>query len=155
MAIDLEGICGQAASYLGDEGGSRYPEEALVTCVRLALGEYNLLQASLGMPQASLAGLDGAEETSLPEAHAGMIVEGAAGYAAALREAGRIEVCGLDTTSPAGLAAWSARRLEAFRKMLEEVRTADEIRRVASLRMDGAGAVSPAGWPLDGREDQT
>jgi len=149
MAQTLSNLCGQVAQYLDDAGGARYSEGVRTAGVRLALGEYNLLQAALGQPAAALAGLDGALETSLADQHESLLVEGAAGYAAALREAGRGEICGLGRPDLELMAAWSSRRLAAFRQMLEEVQQELERQRLAGLRSASTGTTSPVGWPVD------
>ncbi len=154
MPQTLTGLRELTALALDDPAGVRFSEQALTASIRLALGEYNLLQAALRRPLAEISGLDGAAQTSLPAAHESLIVEGAAGYAAALKAAGRSEICGLEKTEVERMAAWSACRLAAFRRMLEEVEAEVENQRLAGLRTAGSGVISPAGWPVDAWEGQ-
>jgi hypothetical protein len=87
--------------------------------IRLALADYS--RASGGME--TIAGLDSAETTSIPVDDEGLIVLGAAGYAAGSKAADRKESFNLNQQIPAALIKTGSGFLERFKALLNTVRT--------------------------------
>jgi len=113
VTATLETICARLEQALADAEGLVWPAAALQEAVHLALDEYNL---AAGAP-CTLAGLDGAAETTLPEGHESIVIIGAAGYAAGMRGVERVEGFDPEGESPA-LLEWAQTRLGEFRRLL-------------------------------------
>jgi hypothetical protein len=131
------------AGLLQDPAGLVYEAETLDSAVRMALREYGLVRGSVE----TIQGLDGAAATSVAGIEEGVIVLGAAGYAAAGRVARRTEAFNLGQSVPQGLAKWSADMLARFSELLEQAR-------LGRLRAETAPAWSPTGWRLDAWDAQ-
>ena len=104
--------------------------------IRQALLEYS--KAS-GRTE-SIIGLDGAETTTLPELDSGMIVLGAAGFAAAAKGVDRKEAFNLDEQISPQVKQLGERFLERFQTLILTVRCD----RMRSPDVQAWGA----GWPL-------
>lgn len=99
---------------LMDVGSQIWGVDNLTEALRLALGEVNLASKAA----VTMAGLDGALVTTLPGLQEGLVVWGAAGYAALARAVDRMER-GTSGASDAGsLKSWGEARLREFRGML-------------------------------------
>lgn len=96
-----------------------FPPELVEECIRLALAEYSRVSGTVE----TLSGLDGAAETSLPGEDAGLIVLGAAGYAACSKAADRKESFNLNQQIPEGLLKVGAGFMERYKALLNTVRT--------------------------------
>ncbi len=106
----------------------RAPQVGELICVRCAAGH-------------TLAGLDGAALTSLPNADEGLLVQAAAGHAAVMRSAGMVQAYGKRNPQDE-IQQLGKLRLELFRKQLD-------------ARKDTGLSGLPArpwrvGWALDG-----
>jgi hypothetical protein len=134
---------GWVAGLLQDPEGLVYEADTLDAAVRMALREFGLVRGILE----TIEGLDGAAATSVTGIEEGVIVLGAAGYAAAGRVARRTEAFNLGQSVPQGLAKWSAEMLARFSELLEQAR-------LGRLRAETAPAWSPAGWRLDAWDAQ-
>ncbi|MDD5371280.1 MAG: hypothetical protein PHQ40_19540 [Anaerolineaceae bacterium] len=129
---------GWVAGLLQDPAGLIYEADHLDAAVRMALREYGLARGIVE----TIQGLDGAVATSVTGIEEGVIVLGAAGYAAAGRVARRAEAFSLGQSVPTGLVKWASDRLERFGELLEVIR-------LGRLRAADAPAWSPTGWRLD------
>ncbi len=89
----------------------------------------------------TLAGLDGAQATSLPEVDEGLLALGAAGQAAVIRAASMVQAYGKRNPQDESLQLGKL-RLEAFRKQLEARQPGDMPARPWSVR-----------WALDGWDE--
>lgn len=116
MSADLAALQGRVRAALMDTGSRVWEDAALEEALRLALGEYMLA----GKITVSLAGLDGAAETTLPAAHESLLVWGGSAYAALARAVDRAERTQLAGV-PAALADWGGLRLKEFKAMLAAV----------------------------------
>lgn len=138
---DLNSLTERVGQALQDATHLIWPEAALEEALRLALSEYNLALGS----QATLQGLDGEAETSLPPQHENLLALGASGYAAEGRAARRAEGDPLEARPAQELSGWAAQRLGAFREMLSNARG-------QALRVSGGAPWDTgegAGWKLD------
>lgn len=131
------------ASLLQDPQALIYDAASLDSSLRMALREYNLACGKASTVQ----GLDGATDSSLIPEHEGVIVLGAAGFAAGGRVARRAEAFNLGQAVPQGLAAWSADALQRFHALLETIRQ-------GSLQGASTPGWETQGWPVDGWEEQ-
>jgi hypothetical protein len=113
MTTTLTTLEERLRSLLMDAGSAVWDAAALAEAIRLALGEYALA----GKVPVSLAGLDGATETTLNPLHDAAIVWGAAAYAALARAVDRAESFTLGSRA-ADLKAWGDQRLSEFKAML-------------------------------------
>jgi hypothetical protein len=86
--------------------GEDAPQVGQQFCVRYAAGH-------------TLAGLDGAESTSLPQADESLLAQGAAGHAAIMRSAGMLQAFGKRNPQDESLSLGRL-RLESFRKHLDD-----------------------------------
>ncbi len=111
--MSLSSFLERIRALLMDSGGLIWDDAALVEALRLALGEYSLA----GNAPVTLAGLDGASVTNLPELHAALIVWGAAAYAALARAVDRAEAFQTNSAA-ADLKSWGDQRLKEFKTTL-------------------------------------
>lgn len=121
MPTALTDLLSQAALLLDDVNGRTWSSETLTGCFRLTLDEYN---RACGLT-CTLAGLDGASETTLPVRDASLLVRGACGTAVLRRTLQRAESANLGQQVPAELRAWGEARLAEFHRGLEAVRLAN------------------------------
>lgn len=140
MAATLAQISERVARVLMDPGRLVWAEAVLEEAIRLALGEYN--QTLSGA--ATLQGLDGALQSTLPGEHESLIVLGGAAHAAAICLAGKVEAF-----PPAAiredLASWAKQRREVYLQGLDWIRTQD-------LHTGTLPWLRP-GWKLDAWEE--
>ncbi len=87
----------------------------------------------------SVAGIDGAAETTLPAEDAELLVIGAAGYAALERSRSAVDSVNVSGYTPLQWAEWAKGRLEQFHGRLKEL-----------ARQRGMGFAGPAAFPLEG-----
>ncbi len=113
MSLNLTTLLEQTRLFLHDSEGARYSADDLTAAARMALMEINLVSAQ-GF---ALAGLDGADETTLPDSLQHLLVMGAAGYAASARAAAQAE-WELAPQKTLPLALWSRNVMEDFRRIL-------------------------------------
>lgn len=145
--MNLTDLQAQVLGWLDDSGALVWSAEAVAAGARLALAEYNLHRSS----PCSLAGLDGAETTSLPAAHESLLVLGAAGYTIQGRAAKRAESFNLDQDVPEEIAEWGRLRLNDFRALLRGLRSSETAAALTppyGADPAEAGGTRP-GWPLD------
>jgi hypothetical protein len=90
------------------------------------------------VPQ-TIENLDGANETSVPAGDEGLLVLGAAGYAAVSRAASLLEKVGVDRDQAVRLEQWGRARLAAFHGELATLRA----------RRSLAHGARVSGWDLD------
>lgn len=141
--ITLGELIARLRVYLQDLGAILWSDEVLTEAVRLALAEYNFsLQVS---PADTLAGLDGAEVTSLPAELEGLLLIGSIGYALESRSLKRSE--GYDPSPGRNQlqAEAGAAMHRLFAAMLR-------LRAQAGLRTSSDPPWPAEGWPVDGWE---
>lgn len=154
MSLTLSDVRLRAALLLGDETQQLFSGTLLDEAIRQALNEYS---RSAGAP-GTLAGLDGAAATSLPEEEAALLVRGAAGYAALSRAVQRMLSFNLRQEAGSDLLAWARRSLADFQAGLRQVR-ANRLHTAAeppyppfsasgspALTWDGAWSESEESW---------
>jgi hypothetical protein len=142
--ITLGELIARLRVYLQDLGAILWSDEALTEAVRLALAEYNFsLQVS---PADTLAGLDGAEVTSLPGGVEGLLLIGSIGYALESRSLKRNE--GYDP-SPDRIQL-QAEAGAAMHKLFEAML---RLKAQEGLRTSSDPPWPAEGWPVDGREE--
>jgi hypothetical protein len=146
MATDLTSIKARLTVMLVDAGSVNFPSGLLDESIRLALAEYNLVLNLAGQTLATLSGLDGAVTTTLPAAHEGILLTGAAGYAVEARALDRAESYDLGQSVPQQLLDWSQLRLAEFRKMVSQYR-ADLTRDAEMARKTGLHTAASAPYP--------
>lgn len=134
--ITLVQIEDRVSTLLADMTRLNFPVSLIDEGIRLALMEYS--RAS-GVTE-TLSGLDGATASTLPDLDSGILVLGAAGYAATAKSIDRIEAFNLDGQVAQQVQQLGGRFLDRFADMLLTVRCG---------RMR-AGTVQPwgSGWPL-------
>lgn len=120
MTLTLTDALTRLRALLVDSGSvGVWSEETLTAGLRQALAEASLAAAAdcAGEVVFTLAGLDGAGETSLPARLEGLLCWGAAGYAAVVLG---LEELGRQRLLPQGipLREWGEQRLKEFRFML-------------------------------------
>jgi hypothetical protein len=127
MAFDLTTIQARAAALLMDTGNELWSAADVTNAVRMALYEMSL---AAGSPL-TLSGLDMAASTTVPALLEGALIVGAAGYAAAARQADKAD---FEVASEAKeLKPWAEARLREFRSMLEQMYPAGSAR-LANMR---------------------
>lgn len=114
-----------------------FPVALVHECLRQAMLAYS---RSSGRAE-SLAGLDGALETSVPELDGGLLVLGAAGYAATLKGVDRKEAFNLEASTSTRVVELGERLLARFEALLLTVQR--ERMRASTVQPWGAG------WLLD------
>lgn len=111
--MDLITCIQRVETLLSDNTNLIWTDADLTEAVRLALDEVSL---SMGQ-KLTLSGLDGAVAASLPDLLEGMLVVGAAGYAAVARAVERAEQ--FELANEGGLLhTWAEERLRDFRALL-------------------------------------
>lgn len=85
------------------------------------------LLMTLGVPH-TIRDLDGAAQTTVPDAHAGTVVKGAAGYAMRIRARSVTEVFGKRPEDRAALMNEAEKILDEFRQELKEIALAESFR---------------------------
>ena len=120
MDTTLENLQERVGVLLADLTHLNYTSDLVTEGVRQAMGEYSLVTGS----HETLAGLDGAEATSVPDMDCGIIVLGAAGFVAACKTLDRKEQFNLDEQSPGAVARLGERLLQRFDRLLGTVRSA-------------------------------
>ena len=139
----LAGLSTRLGRLLDDPSGVIYDAATLEEALRTALGRYN---QALGA-QATLQGLDGEAETSLPQGDEEILLYGAASFAVGGRCLKRAESFNLDQNVPATLRERGQEMARAFEGYLER-------RRVAKLHQEGVSPLPEQGWGLDAWEEQ-
>lgn len=113
MSANLSDLELRVKAALHDTPGLLYDGFTLDEAIRQALAHYNLA----GGGQASIAGLDSAQTTTLPTLHESLVVCGAAAYAAQARAAEQASLTA-PGTDPSGLHEWAIERLREFLHLL-------------------------------------
>jgi hypothetical protein len=136
MNTNLESIEQRVSVLLLDLTRLNFSTQLIDEGIRLALKEYSLASGQVE----TLAGLDEAGLTSIPEQDCGLLVLGAAGYVAAAKTLDRKEQFNLVDQLPEAVTNLGSRLLMRFDRLLGYVRSA---------RMRAAD-VTPwgDGWPL-------
>ncbi len=116
MADDLATWLDQTRAALGGAMGADWEDGILKAALRLALGEYSIASGQT----VTLAGLDGAPETTLPLADRSLVMLGVLGYAAMTRSAAKLAIpLANEPEDTSGgnppLTAWGKEVLAAFR----------------------------------------
>ncbi len=120
MAADLNTFRARVAGLLADPSGLAWTNDGLDAALRQALGEYSLAR---GAGQ-TIAGLDGAAETSVSPLHETILALGGAGYALFARLIRRSECLTLPLETAARLSKLGFHYLERFHMLIEAVRQA-------------------------------
>jgi hypothetical protein len=105
--------------HLDDTDGLIWSEAMLAAAVReslLSIGR--VLGESL-----TLAGLDEAEETTLPDDHQQLLVAGATAYALSFRVSGRFEDARAREALPEALADWASEQMARFQSLLRQAKS--------------------------------
>jgi hypothetical protein len=153
MTTTLDTLIERVGVFLMDGANRIWDAQVLAECVRLAVGAYNLaLESCAGggaVTPVTLAGLDGAEQTTLPASHAGLVVLGAAGFAALARSADRSESYQLN--SEAGdLYRWGGDQLAQFLAGLGQLYPPGRVAEAARIASLHAAVCPPwAAWGDD------
>jgi hypothetical protein len=136
MNTTLESLEQRVSVLLLDLTQLNFSQQLIHEGIRLALKEYSLASGQVE----TLAGLDEAGLTSVPEQDSGILVLGAAGYVAAAKTMDRKEQFNLVDQLPEAVTNLGSRLLMRFDRLLGSVRS-------ARLR---ASDVAPwgGGWPL-------
>ncbi len=138
MTTTLATMIQSTRDVLGDDG-TVYSEGALTAGIRLALAEYALATGTT----ATVQGLDGAAETTLPAIHEMLLARGAAGYCACSQKAGALaQRLPEDFGASKDLLEWGESTLADFSARLRGIA---EGARVSGLRQSQA----PWGDPWD------
>lgn len=124
---------------LSDPNEVLFSDALLEESARQALAQ---LDAAAGRPGWTLAGLDGAPETTLPAPEQEIWLVGASAAAVSLRALARAERFDLNESAFAELRSWADRQAGEFAAALEGVR-----RRY--LHTAPEPPYGRAGWPLD------
>jgi len=125
---------------LSDPNGVLFSDALLEEAARRALAALDAAGGGLGW---TLAGLNGAVETSLPAPEQEICLAGAGAAAVTLRALARAERFDLNESIGGELAGWAERQQAQFDAALERVRS----RCLQSATLPPYGS---AGWPLDG-----
>ena len=104
--------------HLSDVGNLIFSTEMLDEAIRSALSDLSEIYGSA----LTLAGLDGAEETTLPEEDEHVLIVGAVAYALTFRASGRFEDAVPDQTLPDAMADWATAHMARFKTMLAGVK---------------------------------
>lgn len=118
MSMTLTGMRARVRQTLADGGALIWQDTALDEGIRRALEDLSRVYgASL-----TLAGLDGALITTLPERDGGILCGGAAGYAAHGRAVSRVEMNPEGGMAAAAMNRWAEEQLRRFGEALEQIR---------------------------------
>jgi hypothetical protein len=120
MSMDYQTIEGRVAVLLQDLTRLTFSSELLGEGIRMALREYSAVSGQ----SETIAGLDEAGLTSIPEHDCGILVLGAAGYIAAAKTIDRKEHFNLQPELPQGVTSLGGRLLMRFDRLLGTVRSA-------------------------------
>ncbi len=120
MNTNLETIEQRVSVLLQDLTQLTFTSQLVVEGIRLAIKEYSLASGQVE----SLAGLDDAVLTSVPEYDCGILVLGAAGYIAAAKTMDRKESFNLVDQLPEAVTNLGTRLLLRFDRLLGTVRSA-------------------------------
>lgn len=115
MSASLNSLIPRVRASLHDSPGLVYDSTTVEEAIRQALAVYMLSAGSLSV---TLAGLDGAAETTLPALHESLVVCGAAAYAAQARAAEQASRAESDLPNNPTLTAWADERLKEFHQLL-------------------------------------
>ena len=118
MTIDLTTLESRVNVLLTDLTHLYYSSELIREGIRMALLEYGRASGT----QDTIAGLDEAGQTTLPEMDGGLIVLGAAGYTAACKTIDRKQQFNLDDQTPEAVQQLGQRLLMRFDRLLGTVR---------------------------------
>jgi hypothetical protein len=135
--MDAAGLQQRVSTLLLDMTQLTFPATLVSECLRQAVLAYS---RSSGRPE-TLAGLDSALETSVPEVDGGLLVLGAAGFAASLKGVDRKEAFNLETDTGALVVELGERLLARFEALLLTVQR--DRMRMSTVQPWGAG------WLLD------
>lgn len=120
MTLDLATVCARVNVHLDDTARLIWSDAMLETAVR-----ESLLSISRVMGDTlTLAGLDEAEETTLPADHQHLLVVGAVAYALTFRASGRFEDARAREALPQALADWASAHLARFHTLLMQAKLA-------------------------------
>lgn len=149
MSVDLSSMTARVAEFLQDATHLVYPESAIAEGLRQALAELSRAQGHA----LTLAGLDDAGSTTLPEGLESLATQGAAAVVVAGRGLRHAEQAALapEGVAPATLA-WASSVWEHFLRACELIRS-------SALRAGGVPWVEvlggeQAGWPLDDQDGE-
>ncbi len=120
MNTTLETIEQRVSVLLQDLTQLTFTSQLVVEGIRMAIKEYSLASGQVE----SLAGLDDAVLTSVPEYDCGILVLGAAGYIAAAKTMDRKESFNLVDQLPEAVTNLGTRLLLRFDRLLGTVRSA-------------------------------
>lgn len=141
MSTDLTTLDARVRAALGDPQGLIYDAAALEAALLSALSALNTAGATSEQPRPyTVAGLDGAAETSLPDELVELLVRGAAAQAALSRAMGRSEGYSPTLAVPAAQLAWARAEQAAFEAGV------DELRRASLQRAAQPPWSLPGGW---------
>jgi len=135
--MDVEELEDRVSTLLQDMTQLVFPAAMVRECLRQAILAYS---RSSGRPE-YLVGLDGAQETSVPELDGGLLVLGAAGYAATLKGVDRKEAFNLEASTSTRVVELGERLLARFEALLLTVQR----NRMRDSNVQPWGA----GWLLD------
>ncbi len=120
MASTLATLQDRVTVLLADLTHLNYSGNLIEEGIRMAVLEYSLASGA----DDTLAGLDGAASTSIPENDCGLVVLGAAGYIASSKTIDRKQQFNLEDQTPRAVAELGQRLLQRFDRLLGTVRSA-------------------------------
>jgi hypothetical protein len=116
--MDYLTVSERVRCHLNDTGSLVWTDDMLETAVRSALQAVSRVYGEVH----TLAGLDEAEETTLPEGDEHVLVTGGVAYALTFRASGRFEDAVPTREVPEALANWATAHMARFQTMLAEVK---------------------------------
>ena len=116
--MDYLTVKARVSCHLNDTSNLIWTEGMLESAVHSALKALSRVLGEI----LTLAGLDGAEETTLPEADEHTLVVGATAYALTFRASGRFEDAVPNQDLPGNLADWATAHMARFQTLLAGVK---------------------------------
>lgn len=120
MTCTLTSLEERVSVLLTDLTHLNYSTELIDEGIRLAVREYCMVSGAAD----TISGLDGSEQTSIPENDCGMIVLGAAGYTASCKTLDRKQQFNLEDETPEAVLLLGQRLVQRFDRLLGTVRSA-------------------------------
>lgn len=118
MTMDYLTVKERVSCHLNDTSSLIWTDAMLESALRSALRALSRVYGET----LTLAGLDGAEETTLPEEDEHVLIIGAVAYALTFRASGRFEDAVPDQELPEALADWATAHMARFQTLLAGIK---------------------------------
>ncbi len=118
MTMDYLTVKERVSCHLNDTGNLIWCDSMLESAVRSGINALSRVHGET----LTLAGLDDAEETTLPVEDEHVLIVGAVAYALTFRASGRFEDAVPDQTLPEALADWAIAHMARFQDLLAQVK---------------------------------